>query len=142
MPTWNPTNLRRHHRERLRKDPGCLEELLGISGSAITEAQFEAVSHQVVRDCWAEFEAQKRNARNGGYYDAAVYSVDENLITAITDKRRARFITCFHEHFDKPHGVEPPRGVSAGQRRLLYQQRLDEAEDFKKYINVRRKRGV
>ena len=141
MPAWNQPNLLRHHRDRLRKDPGCLEDLLGISGRPITAAQYEALSHQVVRDAWAEFEAQKRDACNGGYHDATAYFVDGNLITAITDLPRSWFITCFHEHFDRPHGVVPG-AVSIGQRKLVYRQRLIEAEDFKKYINVRRKRGV
>lgn len=142
MPAWEENNLRRHHKERLEKDPGCLEDVLGITGHPITLEQYRAISHQVVRQCWAEFEAQKRNGRIGGYHDPSAYFVDNDLLTAITDLRRARFITCFHEHFDRPHGVVPRPDASIGQRRLLYKQRLDQAESFRKYINVRRKRGV
>ena len=141
MPTWNPRNLQRHHQKRLRTDPGCLEGIFGIP-SMITEPQYEAVSHQVVRESWAEFEAQKVDPQYGGYHNASAYFVDDMLVTAITDLSRSRFITCFHEHFGRPHGVVAGPSVSAGQRKLLYRQLLDEKEGHGTYKNVRRKRGV
>ena len=142
MPAWNPANLRRHHRKRLRENPGCLEDVLGIIGGTITAAQYEAASHQVVRESWAEFEAQKQDPHYGDYHKASTYFIDDNLLTAITDLSRHWFITCFHERFGRPHGTVPGPGASAGRRKLEYRQRLTDAENCKKYINVRRKRGV
>jgi hypothetical protein len=51
--------------------------------------------------------------------------VDENLVVAVADAARARFVTCFYEHFDgrhPPHGRHPGRGVSAIQRRIRYRE--------------------
>jgi hypothetical protein len=126
----------------MRKDPGCLEDVLGLTGMAITEAQYQALSHQTVKRAWAIFEAQKRDAQNGGYHNPGVYYVDERLVTAITDETSTCFITCFHEHFDRPHGEVPRPGTTVGQRKLLYKRRLDVAEDCKIFINVTRKTGV
>ena len=39
MPTWDAQNLSAHHRKRIIRDKGCLEDLLGIQGRDMTEAE-------------------------------------------------------------------------------------------------------
>jgi hypothetical protein len=53
-PTWNRRNLTRHHQKRLRDDPGCFEDLLGITGRAMTEWQYEVRSIDAVSNAWGE----------------------------------------------------------------------------------------
>src|SRR5437870_4097504 len=55
-PRWRPRNLARHHRTRITDDAGCFEDLIGITGRTMTEAEYEARSLDSVENSWAEYE--------------------------------------------------------------------------------------
>src|SRR5688572_3369678 len=121
-PTWNPRNLNQHHRERLQKDPGCFEDLLGLA-MPMTEAQYETRSHDVVTLAPIEYECESRDVGTGQFRKARVYYVDDELVVAVTDGFRREFITCFHEHFSRRH-ASPASIGTVGQRRLRYKELL------------------
>jgi hypothetical protein len=139
-PLWLNNNLAHHHAKRLRENPGCFEDLLGVSGRSITAAEFEHRSVQAVADSWLEYEAQSRDFASSSYRSAGMHYVDNDLVVAITDQTRSKFVTCFHEHFDsrRPlHGRHPGRGVSVAQRRLRYKEDLVRKEKGRVIINLR-----
>jgi hypothetical protein len=86
----------------------------------MTEDDYEQRSLEAFTDAWAEYEGEGRDVRTGEFKEARAYFVDGELLVAITDGFRRRFITCFHEHFDLPHGVVPGLAASPGDRQLAY----------------------
>jgi hypothetical protein len=140
VPAWKRTNLDKHFRVRLEKDAECLEDLMGLPRARITRWHYKHLSNNVYSKAWAVFEAQKWDPLKLDYHQAVVYFVDNDLTVAITDLPSEWFITCYHQHFNSPHGVVPGL-ASAGQRQLFYVQRLEDDEAMKKYINVRRRHG-
>jgi hypothetical protein len=139
-PIWNPRNLARHHQTRLRKDPGCFESLLGIAGQTMTVEQYETRSLDTVTSAWGEYEGEGWEVGKREYAEARSYFVDLDLVVAITDGFRREFVSCFHEHFGYPHGIDPG-AVSAGQRQLRYQQHLRQEEQGGLIRKVERVRG-
>jgi len=142
MPNWDATNLTTHHQKRITADKGCFEDLMGIAGRDMTEAEMEQRSQDVVANAWGEYEGEGRNVQQMSYYPPAAYYVDDDLVVAITDQPRQEFQTCYHEHFSRPHGVEPPPGTSLAQRQLRYVQKLNWDEKGGMIRNVNRIRNV
>ncbi|HUY34591.1 MAG TPA: hypothetical protein VMV69_17740 [Pirellulales bacterium] len=142
MSTWTPANLTRHHQKRITKDQGCFEDLLAINGRTMTKAEYEQRSQDAVATAWGEYEAQGRDVARMSYYPKAALFVDNELVVAVTDLGRAEFLTCFHEHFDVPHGIDPGPGASLSQSQLRYKQKLQNDERCGMIIHVRRIRGV
>ena len=139
---WNARNLTRHYNERLRKNPGCFEDLLGITGRTMTESQYEIRSDDAVNNSWGEYEGEGWDVRRREFSELRAYFVDDDLVVAITDGFRNDFVTCFHEHFDRPHGVDPGAGATVGQKQLRYKERLAIDEQGKAIRNLKRIRGV
>lgn len=142
MPSWNHANLDRHHRKRTTTDAGCFESLMGISGRTVTLEEYAGRSIVAHRDSWAEYEGESRDIALSEYLPRRACFVDEDLVVAITDTTRIEFVTCFHEHFGKAHGVDASWHASPGQRRLRYREHLDREERGGLVRNVRRIRGV
>jgi hypothetical protein len=145
FPSWEPRNLRNHHRKRLRENPGCFEDLMQISGRIMTEEKFRDRSLQAVSSAWCEFEAQKHDLAPGAYLPARACYVDDELVVAVTNIPRSWFFTCYHEHFDsrRPlHGRYPGNNVSVAQRRLRYREDLRRKTQGRFFINVRILRDV
>jgi hypothetical protein len=139
MPTWSPANLALHHQKRITKDKGCLEDLLGITGRAMTEQEYEQRSQKAFTSAWGEYEGEGRNVSAQTYYPKAAYFVDDELVVAITDSARKTFHTCYHDHLGTGrHGPMP----SLGQRKLRYIQELRWRELGKMIRNLRRIRNV
>lgn len=142
MPSWVPGNLTSHHQKRISKDKGCFEDLLGIRGRDMSEAEYEARSQATFVNSWAEYEGEGRDVRNSAYFPRSAYFVDDDLVVAITDLPRQTFSTCYHEHFSSRHGVDPPAGATIGQRRLRYIQNLNREEVGGMIRKLRRIRNV
>lgn len=142
MPAWNHDNLTRHHRKRTIADAGCFESIMGINGRPVTAGEYAARAVVAHRDAWAEFEAESRDIALSEYLPKRACFVDDDLVVAITDADRQEFVTCFHEHFGKAHGVDSSWHASAGQRRLRFREHLDREEKGGLVRNVRRIRGV
>ncbi len=142
MPSWTPNNLSRHYRKRINHDAGCFEDLLGITGRSMTEPEYEQRSINAFNNAWAEYEGEGRNVAARAYYPPSAYFVDDELVVAITDIGRNKFLTCYHEHFDRPHGVDPGQSASVGQKRFRYREHLRYEEQGKMIRNLRRIRGV
>jgi hypothetical protein len=124
MPTWDARNLDHHYSKRVTRDAGCFEDLLGINGQPMTQLQYEQKSLDTYNNAWGEYEGEGRNVEAREYYPPSAYFVDDDLVVAITDTGRAEFLTCFHEHFGRPHGRDPGAGASVGQRQLRYRLHL------------------
>jgi hypothetical protein len=141
-PRWNSAILRRHHRKRMTKDAGCFEDLLGIIGQTMTESQYEMRTDDAVTNAWGEYEGEGWDVSRREYSEARAYYVDNDLVVAVTDSFRNEYITCFHEHFDHPHGVIPGAGATEGQKQLRYIDRLKFDEQGGAIRNVKRIRGL
>ena len=139
-PIWAEKNLGDQHAKRLRENPGCFEDLLGIVGRLLTQGEYRDRSVHAFADSWCEYEAQGRDFKLGAYMSARAHYVDDDLVVAIVDVARSLFVTCFHEHFDsrRPlHGRHPGSGVSVAQRRLRYLDDLRLKEKGRLIINLR-----
>jgi hypothetical protein len=139
-PFWTQSNLADHHAKRVRETPGCFEDLLGIIGRALTLEEYLERSIQTVADSWCEYEVQARDFVRDSYLNPRAIYADDDLVVAIVDIGRTRFVTCFHEHFDnrrRLHGNHPGRGVSVAQRRLRYLDDLRLKEKGRLIINLR-----
>jgi hypothetical protein len=141
MATWNARNLARHHKERLRKDPGCFEDLMGIAGRTITESQYKTRSHDAIDNAWGEYEGEWLDKDRKEFLELRAYFVDNDLVVAITDSFRKEFVTCFHAHFNYPHGRVPGPGATTGQKQLRYIERLKRDEQGGYIRRVKRIRG-
>jgi hypothetical protein len=142
MPSWDPQNLTNHHQKRISKDKGCFEDLMGINGRDMSEAEYEQRSQEAVAKSWAEYEGEGRHVAASAYYPPAAYFVDDDLVVAISDTLRNTFQTCYHEHFSRPHGLVPGPSASLAQRQLRYRQKLQWDENGGLIRNLRRIRGV
>ena len=60
-PSWTEGNLARHHGKRVRENPGCFEDLLGITGRAVTVEEYRDRSVRAVTGSWCEYKAQGRD---------------------------------------------------------------------------------
>lgn len=139
-PSWTDGNLARHHAKRVRQNPGCFEDLLGIADRSMTVEEYRDRSVRAVADAWCEYEAQGRDFERSTYLLARASYVDDDLVAAVTDLARARFVTCFHEHFDgrqPPHGRHPGRDVSVAQRRIRYREDLRRKAQGRLIINLK-----
>src|SRR5262249_33654309 len=122
-PSWDERNLVRHHAKRVTRDRGCFEDLLGITGRLMTVEEFRERSLGCVLNVWLEYEARSYDQTLRVYLEARAAYVDGDLVVAWTDLDRARFVTCFHEHFQngrRLHGWHPGRGATMAQLRLKY----------------------
>ena len=91
---------------------------------------------------WGEYEGEGRNVQQMSYYPLAAHFVDDDLVVAITDHARTEFQTCYHEHFSRAHGVDPPAGASVAQRQLRYKQKLMWDEQGGMIRNLKRIKNV
>jgi len=95
-----------------------------------------------VANAWAEYEGEWKDGVTGDYKDAAAYYVDGQLVVAITDSFRRRFITCYHKHFREPHGIDPAMGEPLGDLQLKYKTWLQSARGRGKLRKFKGIRGV
>src|SRR6516165_1705926 len=105
----------------------------------MTVEEYRDRSARSVADAWCEYEAQGRDFDRGAYLQARASYVDDDLIVAVTDLARARFVTYFHEHFDgrqPPHGRHPGRGVSVARRRSRYREDLRRKAQGRLIVNL------
>ena len=120
-PIWHPPTLRKKRSDH----QACFEEILGIPGAHFPPGKFEILAGDCYETHWLAYEADCRHSQTREYQGLRHYFVDEMLGLAITTADETDFITYFHEDFDLPHGVRPPRNASAGQRELEYRKQLD-----------------
>ena len=116
------------------------ERLLAITDRPVTVEEYRDRSVQAVTGAWCEYEAQGRNFERSAYLPARVSYVDDDLVVAVTNLARTRFVTCFHEHFDgrqPPHGRNPGSGISVAQRRIRYREDLRLKEKGRLIINLK-----
>jgi hypothetical protein len=140
MPNWDPKNLTHHHQKRVTRDKGCFEDLMGIQGRDMTEAEYEQRSQVAYNNSWAEYECISWDADARAYRPPAAYFADEELVIVITDLARVNFITCFHEHFSGRHSRVA--ALPVGQRKLRYAQAIQWRVQGRQILQLRRIRGV
>lgn len=119
-PAWSKKNLTRHR----NKHGACFEDLLGIGGRVITEREYADRAQRAIDKSWMEYQAEKAHTYDDEFDPPRLTHVDDELVIAITDLPRAQMITSFHEHFDRPHGVEPGPRATVGDRKLRYRQQV------------------
>lgn len=142
MPKWAAKNLQSHHQKRVTQDKGCFEDLMGLQGRDLTEAEYEQRSNDAFQSAWAEYECVSWDVKARTYRPPAAYLVDDQLVAAVTDLARADFITCFHEHFDGIRRHAFVTALSVGQRKLRYTQSIQWRVQGRQIIQLKRIRGV
>jgi hypothetical protein len=120
-PSWHPSTLR----TKRAKHQACFADILGIHSAHFPPGKFEILAGECYETPWLAYEADCRDSQTREFVGARRYFVDPMLGVAVTTKNEAHFITYFHEDFDLPHGVRPPRNSSSGQRELEYRRQLD-----------------
>lgn len=113
---------------------------MGIQGRDMIETEYEHRSLAAYNNAWGEFEAEGRDIRQQRWYRMSAYYVDGDLVVAILDLPRIKFLTCFHAHFDLPHRVVA--GLSIGRRMIVYQKQIRQYIRSGKLRNFKRIRGV
>ncbi len=81
------------------------EKFLAITGRPVTVEEDRDRSVRAVTGDWCDYEAQGRDFERSTDLPARVSYVYDDLVVAVTDLPRARFVTGFREHFD----VRQPR---------------------------------
>jgi hypothetical protein len=107
----------------------------------MTESEYEIRSLDAFTEAWAEYEGEEWDDFERDFRESRAYYIDDDLVIAITDTFRRRFISCFHEHPGRRHtsrAIMP----SVGQRRLDYRSRFENARTSGLIRNSQRIRGV
>ena len=117
-PNWHPPTLQ----IKRTKHQACFADIVG---APFRPGKFEILADDCFNEPWLAYEADCRDSQTLEYVGARRYFVDHLLGVAVTTKDETHFITYFHEHFDLPHGVRPPRNASVGQREFEYRKQLD-----------------
>ena len=84
-------NLAHHHGKRVRENPGCFEDLLGITDRPVTVEEYRDRSVRAVTGAWSEYEARGRDFERSTYLPARVSYVDDDLVVAVNDLAPTRF---------------------------------------------------
>ena len=142
---WEQSNLDVHFdKHPAGKDKECWKDLLAKTTS-VTKLEYEAESIHVCDRCWLKYEAEHAKldcigtARRQGldipYNEKRKYFVDDKLLTTITSKDGESIITCFHEHFGRPHEQHDHKSPVAELRDKL-RKKLEYNEKSKMMRNV------
>ena len=107
-----------HLTTRTTENKGCMEDLLGISGRDMTIYEYLGKSQAVVNNPLFAWETDECNEKTSPHYTRKTYLVDQDLVLVSLNEQRTKYITCFHLHFEEPHGVDPSTCDSPGERRL------------------------
>ncbi len=134
MPMWSRTNLTRHR----VKHASCFADIHNVPLSAITDGKFEILSNDCFEKPMLSYAGDYRDSQSREYVGPRHYFVDCELGVAATTSDERYFVTFYHEHFDRPHGVRPLRSASEGQRQLEYEQAIERDIDSRKLRSFRR----
>lgn len=83
-----------------------MQDVLGQPVESITQADYERESIKVLSTAWICYVGEVRDVRwrsSNSFYDSASHSVDDRLLTTIVSQGTDSILTCYHEHFDRPH---------------------------------------
>jgi hypothetical protein len=97
-PEWDSKNLRDHADKRANVDLNCMETLLGIAPAQLLPGHLRAKSESVFAQPILIYEGQHYDTARGCFGDTRACYVDNDMVLAVTDMKRERFITCYHKH--------------------------------------------
>ena len=148
LPKWDPKNLSDHHKKHpADKDKKCWQDLLGVTDRVVSEAEYEHESLSVCSNRWLEYEAEKieiewlahtrRRGEPDPYHSRRRYNVDDRLLTTIVEPADDAVVTCFHEHFDRPHDTGGHMRP-VGELRARYNKHLENLELSKMMRRIER----
>lgn len=120
-PDWHPPTLQR----KTDDHKACFADIFGMTVGNFPNGKFAILADDCFENHLLAYEADCRHRDTLEYVGCRHYFVDHMLGVAITTPDEAYFVTYFHEDFDLPHGVRPPRGASTGQRELEYRKQLE-----------------
>jgi hypothetical protein len=134
-PEWHPKNLKKHHcKHPAGEDEECWKDLLGKTCRLVTEAEYEAESKLVCSSSWIEYVAEEVDKQNVGYsvrqdlgvpfHEKRRYFVDDRLVKTTTSLSGEDIVTCYHEHFDRPH-VLGGHKAPTGELRNKFRKRIE-----------------
>lgn len=93
-PKWDPENLSDHHEKRVREDEDCIKIYPPDSPDPpVDKEEYRNLSRKAVSEAWIEgnfFHSEESEYR--------CFFADNDLVLAITNEKKRRYITCFHVH--------------------------------------------
>ncbi len=105
--------------------------------SSITEEDYERESIKVLSTAWICYSAESQDKQRSGrhviaYHQPADHFVDDRLLITIVSCKTDTILTCYHEHFDRPHKPSPSKSEQMVRyvQRLGYQRRGDILRSF------------
>lgn len=130
QPSWDPGNLQHHYKKRNTENRGCLDDLLGTKGVALTLGQYEQLSLDVIQRSWGVVKAFKEDKRRW-----REYFVDYELMLVAVDCGKNEICTCLHEHFQRP-GVKLPPEFPRGHCAVRVLPPGERREKFRRYMEI------
>jgi hypothetical protein len=122
MPRWRRVNLTTHRVKHAR----CFADIHNVPLATISDGKFEIYSNECFEEPMLSYAGDYKDAQTREYVGVRHYFVDCNLGVAATTSDERYFITFYHEHFDRPHGHRPKRSATEGQRKLEYEQAIEQ----------------
>jgi hypothetical protein len=138
MPKWNPQNLQKHFDKHVSRSAACAQDVFGHTASSVTEDDYKDESMKVLSTAWICYSGEKSDKQHSSraagivYFDPANHFVDDRLLTTIVSRNTDTILTCYHEHFDRPHkpSMHKCEEMVKYLERLRYQRQGDELKNF------------
>jgi hypothetical protein len=134
-PQWHGENLERHFKRHGKE----VAAALGKGGAAYSKGHYAENSRSTVHLAAYHFEAEHWNGRE--IEDTRAYFVDSRLLQAVTDEPVSHFVTYYPLSFDGTVKPEDLAEMQEGDRRLQFEEWLENKEIGQVFQNIRRKHG-
>jgi hypothetical protein len=126
IPTWDNQVLKSHYQKHpgSPKERDCWKDVLN-KPTPVTQDEYKNASVGVFCNAWLEYECTETDRRRTGSYPRSAYYVDDRELKAVTTLDRARFLTCYHKHYNGRHQAGRNAKVPVGERRHEYLKHLE-----------------
>lgn len=109
----------------------------------MTEYEYEKRSVQVLSKHWGKYRATHMDRTKGGLIPKPrVYAIDNDLVLAVLSHTEEHFVTCYHQHFNRPHGVDPAPTDSVAYKQMKFQDFIRKQARLDKLRDIRIIRGL
>ena len=110
---------------------------MGRPAPSITEEDYERESTKVLSTAWICYSAEGQDNQGSrrhviAYHQLADHFVDDRLLITMVSCKTDTILTCYHEHFDRPHKPSHSKSEQMVRyvERLGYQRKGDMLRSF------------
>jgi hypothetical protein len=129
-PVWSLKNLEDHYKKRNSNDAECFKDVLGLEAD-FTKNEYKDLCKEAFHEAYIRYEAREWNEDRKCFHAKRHYRLDGRSLKVVADLTKKYFITCFHEHYGKPHRPEHLKKPS-----------LDQVFDYLIKIENKKKQGL